>query len=74
MKIIAHGTRFEEKVKLNLACERCQCRFEVEEGELEGNSTRFCWCPECGESCYVPEREIARQIEELAVARMRNAQ
>ena len=72
MKVTEHGNRFKHKITIKFDCETCHCKFEAEEVELEGNSSRICWCPECKAVCSVSEREITRQAEMHAVAQIRN--
>lgn len=73
MKITKPGN-LNPKVAIKCICEnpRCECEFEVEEIELEGNTSRFCWCPECKETVWVNEREVARAIEVATVASFGN--
>ncbi len=72
MKIIEHGNTVTN-ITIKCTCENCHCKFEAEEHELEGNTSRFCWCPECKETVWVPENEVTRSIEAVVIARIKNS-
>ena len=62
MKVLVHGTHSAATPPIQCKCENCRCIMEVEEHEIEGNSARFVWCPECREAVYLPSanREVRR--------------
>ena len=73
MKILKHGNVYNHQMaSIECQCSKCKCVVSVEEYELEGNSSRFCWCPECRETIWIPEREICKALEVVAVDRIKN--
>lgn len=62
MKVLKHGRHFTRKPPVNCKC-ACGCEMEVDEGDMEGNTTPFVWCPECKEPVYLSVRLVARFVQ-----------